>query len=101
MANKDSFMQEIFRLAIVAGIGRAMGIVAGVFCIYLGYRLFKNSNHQHGDLDAQANNWRLTFRRITPGAFFALLGTAIAIIAIVGFKVVVDTPESHFIYTLF
>ena len=58
-------------------------ILAGIFCIYLGYRLFvKGVVPPAGEVDVKVKSYSLIIRKAAPGTFLFILGAAIIIVGI-------------------
>jgi uncharacterized protein YgiM (DUF1202 family) len=51
--------------------------LGGILCIYLGYRLFTIGANQQFDIFSDLKGWRFRIANLTPGVFFAVLGSVV------------------------
>ena len=51
--------------------------LSGIFCLYLGYRIFIMGSDRHFKLFADMKGWKFKIANIAPGIFFAILGSII------------------------
>lgn len=59
------------------GIVLIIGSLAGIACIYMGYRLFLKGVVEKGSLHATGGGFAVTWRDYGPGVAFALFGALI------------------------
>jgi hypothetical protein len=66
----------------VKGLILALGVMAGMGCIFLGYKLYAIGVVQKGQLNAQGLGARVSLKDYGPGVAFALFGAAIIAFAL-------------------
>lgn len=68
-------MEQLFLLRFIERIAIVAG---GVFCIYLGYRLFDRAKERQGELAIKTGTQlQLKISDVAPGIYFALFGTVL------------------------
>jgi hypothetical protein len=76
-------MSERVEVLIIALLYKLLTLGAGVFCLWLGYKLFRQRiRGKAGDVSAGAVGKTLRFKDASPGTFFVVLGTILVGIAI-------------------
>lgn len=69
---------------VVANITRIAYIIAGMFPIYLGYRLFTlGFSKTGGEFNGEGGGLKIALRNVAPGVFFALFGMGICVSSLV------------------
>lgn len=76
-------MSEFTKALLIANIYRYLLIVAGMACVYMGYRLFVLGHvEKGGELKATSGRTHIHLKQVWPGVFFALFGVAIIAVGI-------------------
>lgn len=84
----DSYVDVIFAIGRVAVL--ILGILSGTFCIFLGWRLYRENINSATSGELKYNTARLVFKALGPGVFLALFG-AVIVWTIVSQKVDLST----------
>ncbi len=62
----------------------ALATVGGMFCIYLGYKLFTKGVREHrGELKAKIRFVEIMFTGVGPGLFFMAFGALVLMVALI------------------
>ena len=62
----------------------ALATVGGIFCIYLGYKLFTKGVQEHrGELKAKVRFVEILFTGVGPGLFFMAFGALVLMVALI------------------
>jgi hypothetical protein len=65
-------------------IERILVAIAGVLCMFWGYRLFRIANERQGKMEmTHGDKLKLTMSDVAPGIWFALFGTALLVVSLV------------------
>lgn len=69
---------------ILHQVERILIVLAGLACLYWGYRLFAIATKEQGEFSArQGERFQLSLKNVAPGIWFAMFGTAVLIVAFV------------------
>ena len=83
---KDSYdraMSEFTKALLIANSSRCLFILAGMACVYMGYRLFvRNYVERGGEVRVNFGDWHILVKQVAPGVFFALVGLAVIAVGV-------------------
>jgi len=71
-------MNDIFLYKTLLSL---FGLMAGVFSMYLGYRLFDRAAASRGEFEGRVAGFSVTIRNYGPGVFFCLFGAVMIVVA--------------------